>query len=216
MTIYTYFNQSQECRPVEWDVIGWKKCIWSTFRLSIVHWCYRRNVDGLGFSLRVGFGQTGPVWEIEAILPKTGMIPLSSVLTILSRLPFRLCMTKPIVFLWHTIFEKLSYKPLYTLSYYRITVSFNWKFFSTAFIFETSLIYYGVSKSYRIISYRVVLYCIVSYHIISYRIVSYRIVSYHIKLYRIISYRMYRIVLCHNIQSCLKMNFTSKVEVQCI
>ena len=29
LTFYTYFNQSQESRPVEiqtWDVIGWKKC----------------------------------------------------------------------------------------------------------------------------------------------------------------------------------------------
>ena len=45
LTIYTSFNQSEERRPVEWDVIGWKNCRWSKFPL-IVAWFYRGKYRG--------------------------------------------------------------------------------------------------------------------------------------------------------------------------
>ena len=45
-TIYTFFNQSQDRRPVECDVIEWKKCKWSC-KLGAI---YGRNLDGLVLS----------------------------------------------------------------------------------------------------------------------------------------------------------------------
>ena len=105
----------------------------SSCHCMFVHWCYRRNLDGLGFSLRVGFGRTGPVWEIEAILPKTGMIPPRP--SLLYWAGFRLG------FAWQSrlsscdtpFLRNCHINHYILLSYYRISVSFNWKYFFTAF-----------------------------------------------------------------------------------
>ena len=173
-----------------------------SYRCMVVRWCYRRNLDGLGFSLRLGFGRT--CLRDRSNSAKNRHDPPSSVLTILSRLPFRLCMTKPIVFLWHTIFEKLSYKPLYT-AYHIIEFPFPTtentvpvRFFCSNLIFTD------------------LLWCIKIVWLLSNHIVLYHIVSYHIALHCIASHRivLYQIVLCCNIGTKFKMNFTSKVHVK--
>ena len=38
---------AQSSRPVECDLIGWKKCKWRNCVFTPVRWCYGGNLDGL-------------------------------------------------------------------------------------------------------------------------------------------------------------------------
>ena len=142
----TTFSIRQFCFRIErvmtvyenYNVIGFKSCI-----QKFTVWCYRRNLDGLGFILRQGFGRTGPVWEIEAILPKTGMIPPRP--SLLYWAGFRLG------FAWQsrlsscdTPFLRNCHINHYTYCYHIIEFPFP-STFPLRFIFETysSLIYYA-------------------------------------------------------------------------